>query len=106
MIDLLVLGGNKETGYRDELEVGAFNLLFRKVPIDEVDGEVERLRDQLELEVDLDEPVDEDTVKSRRWGMATCLERRACSPGARRGGDFAWGAAVRNRAWPRRAVRS
>ena len=59
-VDLLVLGGDQKAGNTDELELGTLDLLDRKVPVDEVDGEVQRLRHQLELEVNLDQPIDED----------------------------------------------
>ena len=59
-VDLLVLGGDEEARHADELELGPFHLLPLEVAIDEVHREVERLRHELELEMDLDQPIDED----------------------------------------------
>ena len=59
-VDLLVLGGDEEARHADELELGPFHLLPLEVAVDEVDRQVERLRHELELEMDLDQPIDED----------------------------------------------
>ena len=59
-VDLLVLGGDEKARHADELELGSFHLLSLEVSVDEVDREVERLRHELELEMDLNEPIDED----------------------------------------------
>ena len=58
--DLLELGRDGQGRDAHELELGPGNLADVEVPVDDVHGQVERLGDQLELEVDLDEPVDED----------------------------------------------
>ena len=59
-VDLLVLGGDEKARHADELELGSFYLLPLEVSVDEVDREVKRLRHELELEMDLNEPINED----------------------------------------------
>jgi len=58
-VDFFVLASNQQRGDSDELEFGAGDDLLFQVAVDEVDGEVEGFRDELELGVDLDQPVDE-----------------------------------------------
>ena len=59
-VDLLVLGRDEHRRDADQLQVAALDLLLLEVAIDQVDGQVQGLRHQLELQVHLDEPVDED----------------------------------------------
>ena len=59
-IDLLILGGNEKASDTDKLQLGTLDLLDRQVPVDQIDTEVECLRHQLELEVNLNQPVHED----------------------------------------------
>lgn len=58
-VDLLVLGGDEHGGTADQLELGAGDSATLEESIDDVDGQVKRLFAELELEVDLDQPVDE-----------------------------------------------
>jgi hypothetical protein len=59
-VDLLVLGRDQETGNTDQLQLGTRDLLELEVAINEVDRQVQSLRHELELQVDLNQPVDED----------------------------------------------
>jgi len=55
-----VLGGDPDGGDTDELELSAGNRSDGEVAIDNICSEVVSLRAELELEGDVDEPVDED----------------------------------------------
>jgi len=59
-VDLLVLGSDEHGGDAHELELLARDDLLGQVAVDQVDGQVEDVRGQLELVVNLDEPVNED----------------------------------------------
>jgi hypothetical protein len=59
-VNLLVLGGNEEARDANELQLVTLNLLDRQVTVDEIDREVEGLRNELEFEMDLNQPVNED----------------------------------------------
>lgn len=56
-VNLLVLGGDQHRSHAHQLQLSAVDHLLLKVPVDEVDGEEERLWQQLELMVHLNEPV-------------------------------------------------
>ena len=58
-VDLLVLGRDEHRGHTDELQLVARNRLLLEESVDQVGGEVEGLRHELEFEVDLNEPVDQ-----------------------------------------------
>jgi len=58
-VDLFVLRDHEESRNTDELHLLLADLVEAAVPVDDVDSEEERLRPQLEVVVDLDEPVDE-----------------------------------------------
>lgn len=60
--DLLVLGRDEEGRDADELELDERHDAHRQEPVDDVDGEEDRLGQEAELGVDLDEPVDEDAA--------------------------------------------
>lgn len=57
---LLVLGGDEHGRDADELQLPAQHGLQREVPVDDVHGEVEGLRHQLEFVVHIDDPVCQD----------------------------------------------
>ena len=58
-VDLLVLARGEKRGNADQLELLPADLGFFEIAIDEVNGQEEGLVDELELQVDVDEPVDE-----------------------------------------------
>eukprot|EP00964_Phaeocystis_antarctica_P158180 scaffold128693_cov68-Phaeocystis_antarctica.AAC.18 len=58
--DLLVLGGHEDGGDADKLQLAAHDLLLLEEAVDQVDRQVQRLRHQLEMQVHLDQPVDQD----------------------------------------------
>ena len=59
-IDLFVLGGDQEARHSDQLQLGPGNFHAFEAPVNEVDGQVQCLRDELEFQVDFDQPIDED----------------------------------------------
>ena len=59
-VDLLVLAREEQRRHADELQVRPLDGRPEQVAVDEVHREVQRLGHELELEVHLDQPVDED----------------------------------------------
>lgn len=59
-VDLLVLGGDEHGSASDELKLVALNRAQRQEAINNIDREEKSLLVKLELEVNLNEPVDED----------------------------------------------
>ena len=62
-VDLFVLSSDQHGGHTDELELAAADLLdvMLEISVQDGHGGVESLLQQVELEVDTDEPVDEDS---------------------------------------------
>ena len=58
-VDLFVLRDHEESRDSDELHLLLADLVQAAVPVDDVHGEEERLRPQLEVVVDLNQPVHE-----------------------------------------------
>ena len=58
--DLFVLAGYQHSAYAYELKVLLGNYNLFKVPVNQVDSHEQALHLQFELEVDLDDPVNED----------------------------------------------
>ena len=61
---LLILASDEHCSDTDQLQVLPHDVLLREEPVDEVVREEERLRDELELEVHLNEPIDENRAHS------------------------------------------
>lgn len=61
-VDLLILRGDQKAGDTDELKLRSGDFLALQESIDEVDGQVEGLRDKLKLEMDFDQPIDQDST--------------------------------------------
>jgi hypothetical protein len=59
-VDFLVLGSNQERGDSNQLQLWAGHFVSLKVTIDKVDRQVKSLRDQLELQMNLNKPVNKD----------------------------------------------
>lgn len=59
-VDLFVLGSNQKTSDTDQLKARTGDLFLLKETVNKVDGQVERFRHELEFQMDLDEPVDQD----------------------------------------------
>ena len=58
-VDLLILASNHHGSHTDELEIFPVNSDVTKVPVNEVDGEEECLRQQSILDVHLDKPINQ-----------------------------------------------
>lgn len=58
-VDLLILASNHHGSHSDELEIFPVNSDVTQVPVNEVDGEEECLRQQSILDVDLDKPINQ-----------------------------------------------
>ena len=58
-VDLLVLGRDQQRRRADELQLAERHDLARQEPVDEVDAQEQRLRQQMKTSVHLDDPVDE-----------------------------------------------
>jgi hypothetical protein len=59
-VDLFVLGCDEQAGNPNQLKFRPGDLRTLEVTINEIDRQVERLRDELELQVDFHQPVDQD----------------------------------------------
>lgn len=60
--NLLILGGNEHCGNTDKLKTIELDDLCTQETIDDVDGKEQRLGQQVESSMDLNEPVDENTA--------------------------------------------
>ena len=63
-VNFFVLAGDEERRDADQLKLGTRNLLSLKVPINQVDGKVQCLRNELEFQVHFHKPVDENRSHS------------------------------------------
>lgn len=59
-IDLFILGSDQEGSDADKLELGSRDFALGEVSVNEVDGQVQRLGDKLEFQVDFYQPIDKD----------------------------------------------
>ena len=59
-IDFFILAGSEKCSDSDKLEFLSGDLSFFKISVNEIDSQEKRFVDQFELEMDINQPVDED----------------------------------------------
>ena len=60
-VDFFKFAGNEESRNSDELELSSEDTFLLEIPIDKVDGDEEGFWEEFEFQVDVDEPVDQDS---------------------------------------------